>query len=72
MPKTSEMRKVMESIETSSKKTNAKGAWPHLTYVDYDAAWRKVAVKFYGYKGINAFGIDFGDKSKKHRRQGRR
>ena len=22
----------MESIETSDKKTNAKGAWPHLTF----------------------------------------
>ena len=40
--------------------------------VDYDSAWRKVAVKFYGYKGVNAFGIDFGNKSKKHRRHGRR
>ena len=25
------MGKVMESIETSDKKANAKGAWPHLT-----------------------------------------
>ena len=42
--------------------------------VDYDAAWRKVAVKFYGYKGMNAFMIDFGSSGKKKRklRHGRR
>ena len=42
--------------------------------VDYDAAWRKVAVKFYGYKGFNAFMIDFGSHGKKKRklRNGRR
>lgn len=36
--------------------------------IDYDAAWRKVAVKFYGYKGMNAFMIDFGSSSKKKRK----
>ena len=25
----------MESIETSDKKRNAKGAWPHLTLTQY-------------------------------------
>ena len=42
--------------------------------IDYDAAWRKVAVKFYGYKGMNVFMIDFGSSGKKKRklRNGRR
>ena len=35
--------------------------------IDYDAAWRKVAVKFYGYKGMNVFMVDFTSSGKKKR-----
>ena len=51
-----------------------KGQDSYGNNVDYDAAWRKVAVKFYGYKGMNAFMIDFGssDKKKRKPRHGRR
>jgi len=30
--------------------------------VDFEKKWREVAVKPFGYIGVNAFGIDFGGK----------
>ena len=49
-----------------------KGQDRYGNNVDYDAAWRKVAVRFYGYKGVNAFMIDFGSRGKRKFRHGRR
>ena len=51
-----------------------KGLGRYGKNVDYGAAWRKVAVKFYGYKGKNVFMIDFGSCGNKKRkpRHGRR
>ena len=42
--------------------------------VDYGAEWRKVAIRFYGYRGMNVLLKDFGSSGKKKRkhRNGRR
>ena len=43
----------MESIETSDKKTNAKGAWPHLTWL-----FRCLAIGCCLFFGVISFVID--------------
>jgi len=45
-----------------------KGLDENGNSVDHDADWRKVAVHFYGYRGVNAFMIDLGGGKKKRRR----
>ncbi len=40
--------------------------------IDYGDEWRKVAVHFYGYQGVNFMMIDFGKRGKRRGRKGKR
>ena len=40
--------------------------------IDYGDEWRKVAVHFYGYRGVNFMMIDFGKRGKRRGRKGKR
>ena len=48
----------MESIETSDKKTNAKGAWPHLTQIVYVPIMNAWYDPSYGIKYTSMQAID--------------
>ena len=40
--------------------------------IDYGDEWRKVAVHFYGYRGVNFMMIDFGKRGKRRGRKEKR